>query len=477
MKPKDMSHSMNLILVSNKFIELKKMQLNGDKQKLEAKKNELTNILEKQWWGRSELLKEKAYIEKLLQEPITEALHIIKNADFYVASKTLYNIKDTLQESELKAAQTILESRLVNITEQGITEQNIDKNQDNSSQISTVQEQNQNIKIEISSEQAPQGMYSKLIDLGSRLLSIFNYNDSEFDNDDNSEGMICCSYVPIELVNPVAEILGETIGLATFNTKNQAIDGFDPVTNTPLPRQETSTSKATPERIYYESRRKELLDLKEKFETIQTGLKDACRYTNNNLLGLGHNYLKSITQSDIKSIIQPTIDAESKLNEEQKQQLREIRQADLHSIEQTIIKTQHNIVFLFKELIEQKNQAVQDFYDIVSDVNAHVNNYNNSLESNDKLNVDLHIVLANYEKHYQAEALLDEIKERIEELSFVMQYCKMHIKTDVLDKTTNISKVTEQETKKIKEAETLLLTPKKYWIQIKAILKNTYQSM
>jgi len=125
-----------------KLIELKKMQLNGNKIGLETRKLELTNILATQWWERTDLLTEKNQIDLLLQEPITNTLHTIKNADLSIAIETFNNVKNNLSESELKAAQSILESRPDYNTskpEISTTEQKLDESNNTSTKTFSVQ--------------------------------------------------------------------------------------------------------------------------------------------------------------------------------------------------------------------------------------------------------------------------------------------------------------------------------------------------
>ena len=451
-----------------KLVELKKMQLNGDKKGLEARKIELINILAKQWWDRSELLTEKAQIDVLLQSPITDTLSIIKNADFNVAIETLYNIKDNLHESELQAAQAILESRLADPAEHTIGEKKLSKDHSQVFNIDYEAIHDSSITTENISES--QGLYSRIVDLGLRLLSVFNYNSSEIDIDDNYEGIICCKSIAFEFISPVASIVGETIGLATFDTKNY-VNEFDKIPDNSLPQQATpSVSKELPERIYYESRRKELLELKQKIEIIQIGLKNACQYRNNNFVS---TFLSSLNQSNIKSIVQPSIDAEFKLNDEQKRQLREIRQSDLHQIEQVIIELQHNIVFLFKELIGQKNQSFKDLCNITSEIDARSRSYNDSLDR--KVNVDLNTIITSYQKYYKAEAQIDDVKEKLEELNFLIkayQTYKNGNNISVIEKTTNIAFVIEQETKDIKAIDIFLAQAKAQIDRDKNILEE-----
>ena len=490
---------------------IRTMQLEGNAQGI---RDEKTQLLREQL---TPITQEKLdIVNEFLADPLTQILDTIKNAKPDVAVKELGSLKlQLLWHFEKNNLKTMDEVKADMIAREGVDllqvadachqsradykenviEQKSDVNKNTPSQVPhgqnaqnsarNAQKANDQVKPtyassaagENASRQTFQGPYSNLAAFGSKLLPNNNSNQKNSqnnphdynyayagtdssatvinNNNDNGKMSMSASNVVINIANPIVRILGETIGLAAFNTKND-VNNFDKIPDNSLPKQINSVSKATPERIYYESRRKELLGLKQKFEAVQTGLQDACRYQNNNLLGLGHNYFKSINQSNVKSITQPTIDAESKLNETQKEQLRAIREADLQQIEQSIIDIQYNIVFLFKELIEQKNQAIKEYQNAVVNFTAHVNDYNNSLASNNKLNVDINIAIANYEKHHKAEALLDDIGERTQELSFVMQYYKIHIKTEVIDQTTNIAKVIDQETKDIKETETFI---------------------
>lgn len=160
MRPKDMSYHSTAIFskeyyaknfgtkLAPKLVALKQMQLNADIKGLEARKLELTNILAKQWWDTTDLLTEKNQIDLLLQSPTTEAFSTIKNADLDTAVKTFNDIKNNLSEPELKAAQSILESRpdYASKSEINSTEQKLNENKSTSSHNTQIQNNTVNVQ-------------------------------------------------------------------------------------------------------------------------------------------------------------------------------------------------------------------------------------------------------------------------------------------------------------------------------------------
>lgn len=367
-------------------------------------------------------------IDEFLNDPLTPVFDTIKNADPDIAMKELDHLKmQLLKHFESQNFNTMDEAREDMIKREGID---------------LLQAADDCFKS--------RSDYQKIL-AQQPLKTLHNPKDII---DRRNKPRICGSVgvtlnAGINLLNPITTLIGQGLSLDTFKPENDPLR--DDVFNS-YP-EETNNVLSLQERAYYENRRKELIELKQKFETIQTLLKNIC---STNTSGVGFNLLNSLPQSNIKEIIQPTRDAELKLNESEKNNLRTLRELDLNNIEHSIIDIQENIAFLFKELIVQKDQAINDFYNALSDINSHIEHYNNLLDSNGKKNVDINVAKSTYEKQFQAEALLDEIKERIDELKFVIksyQYYAKEIDTSVVGKTTNIDEIIEQEIKNIDEIE------------------------
>lgn len=176
MKSKYMSYGMDVTFAS-KFIAFKNMQLNGDKQGLETRINELNAIIEEQWWGQSKLYEEKKYIESLLQSPITHTIDIIKNSDLDAAIDAFNNLKDStkLSPEEVKAVQTALESRsdYTNKSKIGTTKQKLYENKNAQTQNNAVSTQSTHNHIK------PTYAFDNIVDFENDTMKLYKINIQE----------------------------------------------------------------------------------------------------------------------------------------------------------------------------------------------------------------------------------------------------------------------------------------------------------
>lgn len=208
----------------------------------------------------------------------------------------------------------------------------------------------------------------------------------------------------------------------------------------------------TPERTNYEKHRSELFELRNDFLRIKDELNQLieCQsFREINFTKALFNAIKSADVSSLNLILLPT--QESQYNDEQKTNLRKLRQSELDQIKQQILELQIALAFHFNELIDARNRAIADDNSLILVVNQSVNLWNANLE-----NITDNTAMSNYESILTSEDSLKNIENRNQELQVAIKYYKNIKNGCILKRTTNISDLIAQEEKKILATEQLI---------------------
>jgi len=261
----------------------------------------------------------------------------------------------------------------------------------------------------------------------------------------NSAAALIAPYITltfIEIAHPIAIFFGSIISLKHFRS-------YAPQTDDSI----TSTSHiASPEKMYFDAKYKELSQLKKDIVTIHSGLKTIkCSLLDQQSLLTYYPY--ALIKNNLDSITTVTAEWENKLDFEDRFALTEIREKILNDLETEICNTQINIGLFVNEFVHRKNETIK-FYNNFIDKNT------DRIHRQPKL--PLQAPYAEAKKYYQhahvCNVLISEIIDRQRELSTVIQFFEKHTKSTIIRKTTNINIILDQEKQSIEADKTTINT-------------------
>jgi hypothetical protein len=246
----------------------------------------------------------------------------------------------------------------------------------------------------------------------------------------------------ISVINPVTATIGVTLALSAGALlvyqkmhKKRALESIEKV--------EINLDEC--ERLYYEERRNELLNLKKELVAVQNGL-----------LLLDPSSKKSFT-----NIFLPYIKCDIKIKNNFF--TRNQRELHLRTLEEETIELQTQICFHFAELMKRVEHACEKYDAHCARENIFAYDWNSNLK-----NIPINTAYILFEKIVQALELLSIIENRLAELEIVCGYYKQLKKGSILKKSTNIdlaliyiSKITDKSKKNVNKSKSLQENNKK----------------
>lgn len=211
---------------------------------------------------------------------------------------------------------------------------------------------------------------------------------------------ICLGHVAI--INPVMALLGGvtiSLGYIAYN----AYKSYD-----------TPDSVVSAERFYYEKRKAELESIKQELMGIKSELEAATMLYSSNV---AHLFLKQHMWGQVNNGELISLDQERYLSNEQKQQLREIREAELRLLEKEVQDLQLLLALHANQIVGNCKKLSNECEKIIPEVEQAINKWNSSHSKRtigDAFNV--------YERILWQENLVYLLHQAFDELKIVAEY-------------------------------------------------------
>lgn len=203
------------------------------------------------------------------------------------------------------------------------------------------------------------------------------------------------------------------------------------------------------ERTNYEKTRSELCKLRSDFLKLKDELDQLIKSKRPREINFTNALLNPIKPKDTSNFnLRLTPAQEAKYSDEQRANLKKLRQAELDQIEKQILDLQIALGFHFNELIDSRNKALEEHDKLNSEIDQSVNLWNSNLN-----NITVNIAVSRYESIFTNEDSLKNIENKNQELKFSIEYYKNIKNGTLLKKTTNISDLFDQEEKNILATE------------------------
>jgi Tfp pilus assembly protein PilE len=236
------------------------------------------------------------------------------------------------------------------------------------------------------------------------------------------------------LINPIATTIGATVALSIIANKvYQAYIQQCPHNdkNIALP-----TNVLLAERSYYTQRTTALETIKQEFLYIKNGLENITALCSTSSTNFTYQFLKQTNTQNTHNQNQPLKISganEMKLSDNQKKNLRALREIELEHLEQEVSSLQYTLALHADELIKQMNTAYDDYSKAQEQISIAIDMWNNS---HDKINDS--VALQTYKEDLLGEHLLNNFNQKFNELKMVAQYYTSCTNAMCVEKSTNI---------------------------------------
>jgi len=244
----------------------------------------------------------------------------------------------------------------------------------------------------------------------------------------------------IIIINPITATIGATIALSTIAHKvYQAYiqQSSGNTLSTSLP-----TDVMLAERSYYIERSMALQAIQQELLYIKNGLENMKVFCSASSASFTYRFLKQTVPTHIRQqnqLLQISTTREMQLSDNQKENLRTLREVELKHIEQEIVTLQTVLAFHINELIEQIYVADNEYKGAEGEINFVANLWNSN---RDKMTDS--IAFQSYKVDLLEDCLLKNLDQKVNELKIVAQYYHSCIKSTCLKQSTNIFDLLEK---------------------------------
>ena len=239
----------------------------------------------------------------------------------------------------------------------------------------------------------------------------------------------------ISLTHPVLTTIGAGIALYSFGKK---ISNLAPNFQVKLQQmanlsKKDTQSTALQERNYFQTRKQTLSNLQQQLVQVKSDLKHLSqKFSNTGKVFTNH--LLNYTQTKQDSFLEPSIEQELKLNENQKKDLSSLRQSQLDQYEKEIENLHLDIAFHINEFISSYAQNSQDCRNLIDKLQIGIDEWNNGTFALSRENLKNH-----YESIIKTESLLEEQKQKSAELQLLFNYYKDARNAEIMRQTSDIN--------------------------------------
>jgi hypothetical protein len=134
-----------------------------------------------------------------------------------------------------------------------------------------------------------------------------------------------------------------------------------------------------------------------------------------------------------------TLEQELHYTEEQKENLKGLRQAELDKLAKQISDLQISLAFHFDELINAQDYAKEQLDSIMPGLNQSIDAWNANLEN--LSNLSDNAVISIYEGLCKQQECLEDIENKNQELKLAVEYYKSVQNASIIKVTTNIAEL------------------------------------
>ncbi len=244
----------------------------------------------------------------------------------------------------------------------------------------------------------------------------------------------------IAIINPVIATIGATIALSTITHKayqayTERYSNNDQEIILPI-------DIICAERFYYMQRLTALEEMKQEFLCIKNGLKNIkflCGTTSTNFT---YQFLQENSSQNIynqNQLLKISAKDESLLSDKQKDNLRILREFELEHLEQEIIHLQCALALHVDELIQQIDDACDEYNKAQEQISNAATLWNNNHN-----NMTYTIALQLYKANLLQKHLLANFNQKFNELKMVAQYYANSANIACIKQSTNIIEILEK---------------------------------
>ena len=240
--------------------------------------------------------------------------------------------------------------------------------------------------------------------------------------------------------NPVAATIGATVALSAIAHKAyqsyiQEYPHNDVIVSLPV-------DVILAERFYYLERLSSLQAIYQELLFVKNGLENLKALFTPNSASFTYQFLKQaipVHTRQQNQMLQISGTREKQLSDQQKENLRILREAELRHMEQKIITLQTVLAFHLNELIEQLHAVDKEYENAKDEINSGVFLWNNNYGK-----ITPAIALQSYKTSLLDDCLLKSFNQKLNELKVVSQYYRDCIESDCLQQSTNIFDLLEK---------------------------------
>ncbi len=241
------------------------------------------------------------------------------------------------------------------------------------------------------------------------------------------------------IINPITAILGAATQLATIaqNALQKYMEQNSPLShNIPLPPEVILA-----ERSYYEQRIVALEALKQEFLSLKKDLEAFRFLKGTNQTTFTYEFLNHINQLDPHHkdpLLHISRQREKYLTDNQKENLRLLRETQLQRIGQEITSLQTSLVVHIYVLMEQVSVAYDEYHVFQEKIEGDIKLWNKNIN-----NITYNTALQLYRTELQQAYLLNSLKQKVDELQMIAHYYRNNVNISCIEKSTNIIPILE----------------------------------
>ncbi len=272
-------------------------------------------------------------------------------------------------------------------------------------------------------------------------------------------------------INPITATIGATIALSTIAHKAyqayiQDCPGADVTIALP-------SHVMLAERFYYIERLAALQGMYQELLSIKNGLENLKALCSGNSADFTYQFLKQtvpVYAHQPNQLLQISSAREMQLSDNQKENLRIVREAELQHMEQEIVTLQTVLAFHINELIEQMHAANDECASVEGEIHSATTKWN---ENRDTM-TDA-IAFQAYKMDLLEDCLLKNLEQKVNEFKIVAQYYHKCMKTACLKDSTNIADLLEKMNSVISEFDQKIVQGKSRIARNTAVSEQYYE--
>jgi Tfp pilus assembly protein PilE len=265
----------------------------------------------------------------------------------------------------------------------------------------------------------------------------------------------------ITMINPVVATIGATVALSAVAYK--AYQSYMHYSSNNDEKISLPTDVILAERFYYIQRSTDLETIRQEFIGVKNGLENLKVFCGTSSTNFTHQFLAHTAPLNIchkNQFLQISAVGEMQLSDNQKENLRLLRENELKRLEQEIIAIQVILAFHVNELIEQICIADNEYKNIKKEIESATTLWND----NRNRMTDV-IALQSYKADLLEDYLLNNLDRKVDELKIVARYYSSCMNAMSIKKSTNIIDLLEKINPVIIEYEQQIVKEKKLTTQ------------